>query len=193
MVDRVRLLARATVTAERPRLRMLAGDERSDAELVAACLRRDEAAAAKLFRRHARRIAGIAHRLAGPDHVDDLVQETFAEGFASLRRLREPERFEGWVAVIAVRKAKRLVAKILRAPAQRLALLESLVESAPLSDEIVDAYRRLTRLAPQVYVAWMLRRVEGFTIAQTAELCDVGTTTVKRWVARGDAELEEGS
>jgi RNA polymerase sigma-70 factor, ECF subfamily len=192
MVDRVRVLTSATVTAERPRLRMIAGEEPSDAQLVAACLQREEAAAAKLFRRHARRIAGIAHRLAGPDHVDDLVQETFAEAFGSLRRLREPERFEGWVAVIAVRKAKRLVAKLLRAPEQRLAL-QSLVESATLSDEIVDAYRRLTRLAPQLYVAWILRRVEGFTIAQTAELCDVGTTTVKRWVARGDAELEEGS
>ena len=164
------------------------GVELSDAELVARCLEEDESAAAVLYRRHARRVAGMIHRLAGRDRVDDLVQETFAEAFSGLRSLRKPERFKSWLTIIALRKARRQVARMLKVPERREELVESLAGPG-VSDEVVDVYHRLTTLPPKIYVAWMLRRVEGFTIAQTASLCRVGTTTVKRWVARGDREL----
>jgi RNA polymerase sigma-70 factor (ECF subfamily) len=172
-------------------LRVVQGAD-GDVDLVARFLAGDASAAAQLYRRHARRIAGIVHRLGGPDAVDDVVQEAFAEAFGSLRKLREPERFASWLGVIAVRKAKRHVARMLGAPQKRAALLQSLVEAGSgVSEEVIDAYRCLVRLPPRIYVAWMLRRVEGFTIAETAELCRVGTTTVKRWVARGDRQVAE--
>lgn len=173
----------------RTHLRMVPGPDQPDSELVARCLARDETAAALLYRRHVRRIAGMMHRLAGPEAADDLVQEAFAEAFGSLHKLRDPDRFGGWLAVIAVRKARKQVGRLLRTPLQRVELVRSLA-GPTVSDAVVDAYHQLTSLAPKVYVAWMLRRVEGFTIAQTAELCRVGTTTVKRWVARGDARVE---
>ncbi len=179
--------------SHRPRLRLVTGEaEASDAELVERCRGGEQAAAARLYRRHARRMAGIVHRLVGPDAVEDLLQDAFAEAFGSLSKLREPERFGSWLAIITIRKARRAVRRIISDPRERDALLESLTDvHATVPDEIVDAYRRLTLLRPRVYVAWMLRRVEGYTIAQTAELCSMGTSTVKRLVARGDQALEQ--
>ncbi len=78
-----------------------------DALLVAAALRRDEAACGRLFRRHAprvMRVLRIGFHLNAAE-AEDVMQESFIRAFKSLDQLRDPERFGLWVQVIARREA----------------------------------------------------------------------------------------
>ncbi len=52
--------------------------------------------------------ARAARLCANPSDVDDIVQESFLQAFVALDRLREPDRFAGWLAGIVVNVCRRL-------------------------------------------------------------------------------------
>jgi RNA polymerase sigma-70 factor (ECF subfamily) len=54
-----------------------------------------------LVERHQAMVRARARHLgAGPGEVDDIVQESFLQAFLALDRLRDPDRFAGWLAGI---------------------------------------------------------------------------------------------
>ncbi|MGX7671066.1 sigma-70 family RNA polymerase sigma factor [Plantactinospora sp. DSM 117369] len=75
------------------------------AELVEAAQAGDEAALTELISAHLPLIYNyIGRALNGHPDVDDLVQETMILAMRGLPRLREPERFRSWLAMIAYRQ-----------------------------------------------------------------------------------------
>jgi RNA polymerase sigma factor (sigma-70 family) len=90
-----------------------------DGDLVRRARAGDAGAFALLVERRFRSARALAVRLgAHPDDVDDIVQEAFLQAFASLERLRDPDRFGAWLAGI-VRNISRAVAR--QAPLMLLA------------------------------------------------------------------------
>jgi DNA-directed RNA polymerase specialized sigma24 family protein len=90
-----------------------------DGDLVRRARAGDAGAFASLVERHFPSARALAARLgAHPDDVDDIVQEAFLQAFAGLGRLREPDRFGGWLAGI-VRNVSRAAAR--QAPLMLLA------------------------------------------------------------------------
>ena len=74
----------------------------SDAELVAQTLEGATAAFHHLTVRYYRPVGGfIFKRVGRPDLVEDLVQETFLEAFAALKKGRGPQHFSSWLFGIA--------------------------------------------------------------------------------------------
>jgi RNA polymerase sigma-70 factor, ECF subfamily len=72
-----------------------------DGELVRRARAGDAAAFRLLVERHWRPARARAARLCGQaGDVDDIVQEAFLQAFVALDRLREPDRFGGWLAGI---------------------------------------------------------------------------------------------
>ncbi|HEX7670565.1 MAG TPA: sigma factor, partial [Polyangiaceae bacterium] len=82
--------------------------EVTDDELVRRSAAGDEAAFSLLFRRHARYVTGIVHRLIGGDaDLDDVVQVTFVEALRNIGSIRETGSFRGWLYRLAVRQVNR--------------------------------------------------------------------------------------
>ncbi len=163
-----------------------------DALLVERARGGDERAVAQLYKRHARYLAGVVYRLMGDElELDDVVQETFLALRDQLAELREPERVRFWIVRVAVRSAQKRMERRRR----RFRLLSSQppppVASDPALDEDLRAlFEALSTLPPELRIPWALHKIEGQTLPEVADLCEVSLATVKRRIADADARLE---
>jgi RNA polymerase sigma-70 factor, ECF subfamily len=174
-------------------------DTLADAELVARALVGDRWSRDVLYRRHVHYLLAIATRLmANRNEGEEVVQDTFVVGFEQLSTLREPAAFRSWLARIAVSLVRRRMrrARLLHFLGLDRGLddasLEVLASSTLRPDdraELALADRALRRLTPDRRIAWMLRKVEGLSLAEVASACDCSLATAKRRIAAGDAEM----
>lgn len=163
--------------------------EPTDADLVRRAREGDERAMERLYRRHARMVVGLAHRLIGHrGEVDDVVQETFLTAFESLGKLRDPQAFGGWLGGITVRKARR---RLSRRRVEALDVERLVSRGAPpdVGTELRNLYGLLHQLPPDVRIALVLRRVEGMTLPAIAQAMGKSLATVKRRLDDGEVLL----
>ena len=93
----------------RSRLAVADDPELSDGDLVGLALDGDPIAFRLLVERHQPAARARARRLCpNPSDVDDTVQESFLQAFVALDRLREPDRFAGWLAGIVLNVCRTL-------------------------------------------------------------------------------------
>ena len=171
---------------------------RTDAELVDLARRGDEKAKETLYRRHARLVIGLSHRVLGrPEEVDDLAQDTFLQAFERLDTLSDGQAFASWVATICVRGArKRIQREALR---RRIGLrrkepidADGLVSPRASPDtrtELLGIYRILESLPADTRLALVLRRVEGLTLTEVAVHLDISLATAKRRIQAAEVLL----
>jgi len=184
----------------------------SDAELVAGCVAGDRFSREVLYRRHGRYLLGLTTRLAGNRHeAEEIVQDTFIIGLTELGNLREPAAVRAWLAQIAV----SLVGKRLRRGrllrffslgllgtggaedrggdgvdgGRGLAGLAAPDLSAEARADLVLLDRALARLRTEVRMAWMLRHVEGHSLAEVASACGCSLATAKRRIAEAERSV----
>lgn len=70
--------------------------------LAAQAKQGDQEAFAELYRHRARKVFYyLAKILRNPSAADDATAETFLQAWKSIRKLREPDRFDGWLFRIA--------------------------------------------------------------------------------------------
>lgn len=163
-----------------------------DATLVARFAEGDRGAFDALYNRHVRYVAGVAYRLLGDDaELNDVLQETFLAALETLGTLRKPERVRSWLVGIAVRRVRRRLRKRARgAFARRLFGSGAASVSDPEARADVDALAEaLQRIAPRYQVPWVLHHVEGETLPSVAALEGVSLATIKRRIARAEAEI----
>ncbi len=174
-------------------------DASTDADLVGRARNGDRRAEEIIYRRHVRYVGGAVTRLMRrrPD-AEDVVQDAFASAFEDLASLREPEALRGWIAQIAVRLVLRKFRRQRLARALGLDRGTDDASLAALADPDVGPERRaelagldraLARLAPELRVVWMLRRVEGWDVDEVARACETSPATVKRRSADADGQL----
>lgn len=173
--------------------------EEPDAQLVRAAAEGERWAKEALFRRHVKRLLGLAWRLMPEEDPEELVQETFIVALPRLKTLANPGSFGPWMSAVLVslvrgrlRKARWL---------RRLGLadpdpfeMESVVsKDAPpeVRDGLVDLYRGLRRLSDQQRIAVVLQRVEGLELIEISERMGVSVATVKRRLVEAARMLEE--
>lgn len=140
------------------------------------------------FRLYAPYVARIGYRLLGRDSdIDDLVQDVFLAAHRGLRHLRQPEAIKGWLATVAVRKARRRLKR--RRLWSMVGIGTESAESVDVADPaatpeqralVAQVYRLLDRLPVEQRIAWSLRFVEGQTLERVAELCGCSLATAKR-------------
>lgn len=174
-------------------------DEVRDGELVERARRGDRWAEEALYRRHVRYIAGIATRLLGRHHEsEDVVQETFAIALEQLGSLRDGDAFRSWLAHIAVSQAQRRFRRrrLLRTfgldhggDDARLESLASPDASPEVRAELAALDNVLAALPADVRLAWMLRRVEGWSLDEVSEACRCSLATTKRRIAAAEAKV----
>src|SRR5262245_42368127 len=82
----------------------------TDSALVAAAREGEGGAMEALFRRYSNMVNCLVFKLMGRDSdVEDLVQESFAQAFASLGRLQVAQTFGSWLASITVRTTHKVL------------------------------------------------------------------------------------
>jgi RNA polymerase sigma-70 factor (ECF subfamily) len=119
----------------------------TDGDLVRRARGGEAAAFAELCRRHGSRARTLARRVLGADaEAEDVVQDALLAAFAGLARLRDPERFGGWLYAIAVNLARMRVRA--RHPDGALAP----AAAAPTPEEAVEQTER-ARLVRSAFAA----------------------------------------
>lgn len=157
----------------------------------------------ELFNRFAPYVARIGLRLLGRESdVDDLIQDVFIAALRQRHQLRAPEAFRSWLAIIAVRTARRYLRKRkLRA----FVGLDTLPPTLELRDNsmsperralLARVYQALDKVPVDQRIAWTLRYVDGEKLEEVAERCGCSLATAKRRIAaahgRLEAELHDG-
>ena len=171
-----------------------------DAALVARCLAREAAAQRELFRREFSRVNATLYRVLGSDReAEDLVQDTFAEVFRSLRSFRGEARLSTWIDRIACRTAYQHLSR----RRQHSAGLDAATEVRDPGDapdqraEAREGVRRLYAvldgLGAETRLCLTLTLIDGRPLAEVARLLGASAvaTRVRAW--RGRRALEKAA
>jgi len=180
----------------------------SETTLVHAAKAGDMDAFEHLVRRNQGMVFRMAQHIIGsPDDAEEVIQEAFLKAFQNLDRFEERSRFSTWVTRITVNTA------LMRLRARRGH------ETVPLSEDNSDDHgalplevadwrpdpeqiytrqelraileRALTRLPQHYSTVFLLRDVEGFSTAETAEALGISITAVKARLLRARLQLRE--
>jgi RNA polymerase sigma-70 factor (ECF subfamily) len=160
-----------------------------DAALVGLARRRDEAAVRELVRRHNRRLFRVARGVLRDDaEAEDVVQETWVRAFIGLDRFRGEASLATWLTRIALNEALGRLRR--RRPRAALAALDEKGSTImlPLPGPEVEAGRaqirqvleRAVDALPEPFrLVFVLREVEGLSVAEAAALLAIRPETVK--------------
>lgn len=149
----------------------------SDAELIGAWRRGEEAAAAELVRRHARAVARFLSAAGAGDDVEDLVQETFYRAFRKVDSFRGGASFRTWVMSIGSNALKDLRRRYRRRPVVALDDREIADSADPHAEAVTRELARrlqaeiaqLPRMQREVF---LLRAQQGLEYEEIATTLD---------------------
>jgi RNA polymerase sigma factor (sigma-70 family) len=168
-----------------------------DDELLAAAQAGGLWASEALLRRYSRMMSGMAYRLVGPDDVEDVVQESLFQALRSLPRLQHGDNLGTWLGAVVVHTAQKALRRRSMLSLLKLSKRSTLDPRAFVSNtappdvaaELSAVYRVIGTLAVKPRQALVLRRVEGRSIVEIAELMRASTASVKRWLAKAESSL----
>ena len=182
------------------------GEARSDKELLAAHVAGDAEAFGTLFTRHRDRLWAVALRTIGnPEDAADALQDGMISAFRRAGSFRGEAAVTTWLHRVVVNAClDRMRAAKVRAAdalpddleeyAGRGALSTTASDPAP-DDAAVAAERRrlvldaLGTLPAEQRAALVLVDMEGYGVAEAAEILDCAVGTIKSRCARGRARL----
>jgi len=168
--------------------------EWTDDALVAAA-GADEAAFEQLFERHRRQVARIAGRFFSQrDQIEDIIQDSFTKAYFALNTYHGTHEasFRAWLTQIAVNTCYDQLRRTRRRPEHavedfddheahefsgQLRAAASDVESALVSRDL--AGKLLARLSADDRLVLTLLDVEGFSVAEIAEMINWSVSKVK--------------
>lgn len=166
---------------------------RSDAQLLAAHRDGDRTAFAELVGRHTDRMWGVAvQTLADRDAADDAVQEALLSAHRNAHRFRGEASVRTWLHRILVNAC---IDRIRRDAARRTVPWPAHDVPARRADTASELATRLAvedalaELPTEQRLAIVLVDVQGFSVAEVAQILDVPTGTVKSRCARGRTRL----
>ena len=179
--------------------------EPTDDALVAAAATGDEGAFEVLFNRHRRQVARIAGRFfAQREQIEEIIQDTFTKLYFALHTYHGTHEasFKAWLGQIAVNACYDQLRRVRRRSEQTLGELDesetrhfstqlratrSDIEGALISRDL--ALKLLTRLSAEDRLVLTLLDVEGFSVAEIAEMTNWSISKVKVRAHRARAHL----
>jgi RNA polymerase sigma-70 factor (ECF subfamily) len=187
-------------------VKMAASD---DLDLVHASKNGDVAAFEQLVKRYDRTLLRIAqHVTHNREDSEDAVQEAFLKAFEHLGDFREDSKFSTWLiritlnqSLMKLRKQRHTIREVTLEedfqPGNTVLSMEvtdwapdpeQLYRASELRDILIKALRELRPILRAVFV---LRDIEGLSIAETAEVLSLSHTAVKARLWRGRLQLRE--
>lgn len=170
-------------------------EERTEPELVVACLEGDRSAFPELVERYQIQIFNAAYRITGNrGDAQDVAQAVFLKVFERLDQFDPKYRFFSWIYKICVNEALNLVAK--RRPWQAIDLEAADPAANPEREaeasEIGHAIQlALLELKPALRVAIVLRHFRGLSYDEMGEVIGIPVKTVKSRLFAARRELRQ--
>jgi RNA polymerase sigma-70 factor (ECF subfamily) len=169
--------------------------ELDDAMLVAGVVAGRPAALAALFDRYASVARTVVARTLGSwTDVDDVVQEVFLTVAKRCDTLRDVTALRSFVVSVAIRTARNEYRK---RTVRRWVGLEAVPASRAtrahdddVSEQVRRVYDALGEIGVEGRIAFILRRIEGYELAEAATLAGCSLATFKRRLARAEAQFE---
>jgi RNA polymerase sigma factor (sigma-70 family) len=134
-------------------------------------------------------------RLVGQDHAEDVVQETFAVGYVSLRNDNRPIQLKAWLYRIAHNRSVDL----LRLKGSTYEALDENFDGGTQPPEHFELKQRMKALIEQISAlpeqeraAIVLQELEGYTAKEIAAELDVRVPVVRQLVYRARKRLRNG-
>ncbi|MFI9008631.1 RNA polymerase sigma factor SigM [Actinosynnema sp. NPDC053489] len=167
----------------------------SDADLIAAHAAGDPHAFSELVRRHRDRMWAVALRtLRDPDEAADALQEAFISAFRAAAGFRAESQVTTWLHRIVVNAC---LDRMRRRQTRPTVPLPEAGPGEPVSPRDAMAEREtrlvvqaaLNELPEEQRAPIVLVDVEGYSVAETAQLLGIAEGTVKSRCARGRAKL----
>lgn len=178
------------------------GEHSSDRELLDAHVAGDPEAFNALFTRHRDRLWAVALRTLGdPDQAADALQEAMISAVRKADRFRGDAQVTTWLHRIVVnacidqaRRARVRAADPLPENSADLDRMSVLADPGPTdpADQLAErgeVRAALATLPPEQRAALVLVDMEGYSVAEAAEILDCAPGTVKSRCARGRARL----
>jgi RNA polymerase sigma factor (sigma-70 family) len=162
----------------------------SEISIVLLAMNGDDAAYGELVRRKQSAIRNLLRRLTRDAFLaDDIAQQTFVQGWQSIRSLKSPAAFAGWLRKLAV----NFWLQHARARKQEVPLDERLrAESAvPSTAQQMDLDAALAQLPIDVRLCIVLAYSEGLSHGEISQTTTIALGTVKSHITRGSARLRE--
>ncbi len=166
----------------------------TDEQLVELARSGNSTAFSRLYHRHVGRVGRILKRMLGSssEEVDDAVQLVFLDAARGLATMPNPAGFEPWLVRITVRRAfKQLRSRKRMSWLVTTAVLPEVSRTRD-NEEVIALYRVLERMPVELRVVWTLREMEGNSIDEIAELCEISRSTAKRRIASAQEFLLKG-
>ena len=179
--------------------------EWTDDALVAAAAAGDEAAFEQLFERHRRQVARIAGRFFPQrEQIEEIIQDSFTKAYFALNTYHGTHEasFRAWLTQITVNTCYDQLRRARRRPehtveefndqeshefAGQLRAAGSDIEGALVSRDL--AVKLLARLNADDRLVLTLLDVEGFSVAEIAEMTNWSVSKVKVRAHRARAHL----
>src|SRR5205807_131055 len=184
---------------------VLLSDEPTDDALVAAAGAGDEVAFEQLFERHRRQVARIAGRFFPQrEQIEEIIQDSFTKAYFALGSYHgtHAASFKAWLTQIAVNSCYDQLRRARRRPEQtfsdmnakegeefgtQLRAARTDIEGSLVFRDL--ATKLLSRLHPDDRMVLTLLDVEGFSVAEIAELTNWSVSKVKVRAHRARAHL----
>jgi RNA polymerase sigma-70 factor, ECF subfamily len=177
-----------------------------DLALVESSVAGDVAAFEELVRRHDRKLLRIAQRMTNSvEDAQEVVQEAFLKAYFGLSRFERKSKFSTWLirivtneCLMKLRKRRRYAAETsIEAPDQEHEPMD-LTDWAPNPEQLYARselrkilYHALEELRPALRAVFVLRDVEGLSIAETAAVLKLHQSAVKARLLRARLQLRE--
>ena len=168
-------------------------EERTDQQLVEACLQGHREAFSELVRRHQDSVFGLAVGMTrNGDDAADMAQDAFIRAYTKLEQYNPDYSFKSWLLRICANQTKNLFRKRTR---RRKAEESHLNEDAVLESEDVPDFQALedalAQLPPKFSAPVRLKHMEGLAYEEISAILGIGVSAAKMRVMRGRKQLAE--
>src|ERR1043166_4522063 len=186
-------------------LKRVEATEQTDDVLVAAAASGDETAFEQLFERHRRQVARVASRFfTQREQIEEIIQDSFTKAYFALGTYHgtHAASFKAWLSQIAINCCYDHLRRARRRPEQGFGDIEeseaqefaAQLRSPPrdVETELVSrdlATKLLSRLSAEDRLVLTLLDVEGFSVAEIAEVTKWSISKVKVRAHRARANL----
>ena len=160
----------------------------NDAELTAACRRRDLRAFEQLYLSHASRLKSIAfHMVGNRQDAEDAVQETFVKAYRAIDGFAGRSSLVTWLSRVLINVCYDVTRKRKREPDEEPPEMSGPRNQLPLRAALDEA---LGRINPRQRMVFMLFEVEGFKHSEIAGILEIPEGTSKAWLFEAKKELK---
>lgn len=168
------------------------GVDRSDAELLAAHVAGDRYAFEELFYRHQRQLYRLAHLSSrSPEDAADALQDAMLKAHRNARAFRHDCAVSSWLYRIVVNACLDRLRRHMHAPATTTLDDDAchVGDPMPAVDTAIVVERALMRLPVEQRAAVVAVDMQGYSVAETAQMLGVAEGTVKSRCSRARAKL----